>query len=178
MPSGTGGHSRGTGAEPPTSPHSEGAGLALSAAQQDRCQALLQLLAGHLPQLAMEGNRNVWILKPGAKSRGRGKAGGSGGRGLPAKEGVPVSPRPPGIVCVVRLEQVLRLAGGCTLFSAREGEWVVQKYVERLLLIFGTKFDIRQWFLVTDWNPLTVWFYRESYVRFCSQPFSLSRLDP
>ncbi|XP_063204007.1 tubulin monoglycylase TTLL3 isoform X2 [Chroicocephalus ridibundus] len=159
----------------------EGAGLALSGAQREQCRALLQRLAGQLPQLGMEGDRNVWILKPGAKSRGRGKAGGSQeGEHVPCHGGVPPSPRVPcpGIVCAARLEEVLRLAGVCVAPSARVGEWVVQKYVERPLLIFGTKFDIRQWFLVTDWNPLTVWFYRESYLRFCSQPFSLHHLDP
>ncbi|KAM6256894.1 tubulin monoglycylase TTLL3-like [Porphyrio hochstetteri] len=125
-----------------------GARLVLSEAQQKRCQDLLQLLAQWLPQLSIEGDHNIWILKPGAKSRGR------------------------GIVCTGQLKKVLHLLRG-----SLSGEWVVQKYVERPLLIFGIKFDIRQWFLVTNWNPLTVWFYRDCYLRFCSQHFSLRKLD-
>lgn len=36
------------------------------------CKDLMKKLQPLLSQFELDGNRNVWILKPGAKSRGRG----------------------------------------------------------------------------------------------------------
>ncbi|CAG7732955.1 unnamed protein product [Allacma fusca] len=109
----------------------------------------IRRLAPFWPQLHSDGTNNVWICKPGDKSRGM------------------------GIVLMSHLDKILNSFNPAVANRRRDSNWVVQKYIERPLLIYNTKFDIRQWFLVTDWNPLTVWFYKESYLRFCSRPFTI-----
>jgi hypothetical protein len=94
-------------------------------------------------------SKNVWIVKPAGKSRGR------------------------GIECDNSLSHILMQRGG----AAKESHWIVQKYIERPLLIHSRKWDIRQWVLVSSWNPLTIWMYRKCYLRFCSYPFELGNLQ-
>ena len=45
------------------------------------------------------------------------------------------------------------------------------------MLVKCRKFDIRQWVLVTDWNPLTVWLYSEPYIRFAAADFSYKNIQ-
>lgn len=100
------------------------------------------------PQPVVEGGfEGVWLVKP---------AGGSCGLG---------------IECVSSLADAVRLAA--------RARWrvVVQRYVERPLLVRRKKFDLRQWILVTHTSPLTVWGFSQCYVRFAGSDWSLGRLE-
>lgn len=95
----------------------------------------------------MDGERNIWILKPAGSSRGR------------------------GIVLYKNLVEILDL---CKDINT---QYVAQKYIENSLIMKNRKFDIRQWVLVTDWNPLTIWLYAEPYIRFPAADFSFDQLQ-
>lgn len=51
---------------------------------------------------------------------------------------------------------------------------IVSTYVERPMLIQGLKYDLRIYVLVTGWDPLRVYIYREGLTRFAVSPFSVA----
>lgn len=113
-------------------------------ALHDYVVELCNRLKERFTQYKMNGTENLWLLKPGSSSRGR------------------------GIKVYKTYEKVLNRI---KLLKGNTRLWVVQKCIENPLIVENRKFDIRQWVLVTDWNPLTVWCYKESYVRFCVQEY-------
>ncbi|RZC31981.1 tubulin glycylase 3A-like, partial [Asbolus verrucosus] len=102
-----------------------------------KAKNVLNELVKFWPEFNMDGMKNIWILKPGNKCRGR---------------GIQL------IKNIAEVEKVMTL----------KLKYVVQKYIEKPLLIHQTKFDIRQWFIVANSQPLTIWMYR-----FSSQIFTL-----
>lgn len=102
-----------------------------------------------MPYLDMDGYMNIWILKPTNSSRGI------------------------GIHICRNIEYILDIVR-----KNPNRRYVIQKYIgtfdfykcypivfythfsERPLLIHDTKFDIRQWFLVSSAYPLVVWIYK------------------
>ncbi|CBY37619.1 unnamed protein product [Oikopleura dioica] len=103
-------------------------------------------------QADIEGEKNLWIVKPGAMSRGR------------------------GIAVYQNLKEITDILGP-DLTVIANNRWVAQKYIERPLLINGVKFDIRQWFLITGQGSLNCWMYKRAYVRFATTKFNLDSLD-
>ncbi|XP_058120336.1 tubulin glycylase 3A [Anopheles ziemanni] len=109
-------------------------------------KSVLEQIKGYWPQYALDGYLNIWIVKPGNKCRGR------------------------GIHLMNNIKQIIAMVNPPIVSKTR---YVIQKYIERPLIIHNTKFDIRQWFMITSVQPLNIWFYKESYLRFSSQQYNL-----
>lgn len=112
-----------------------------------KARYLLANLRPHWPHMDMDGLMNIWILKPTSGSRGM---------------GIHICRTLQYIMQVIKEHPNIR--------------YVAQKYIERPLLIFNTKFDIRQWFLISSASPLIIWMYKECYLRFSSQTYNLRKL--
>ena len=103
---------------------------------------ILEKLSKYLPQYDFSGTRNIWIVKPGGLSRGR------------------------GVNCIDQLNDIL---SNIKLHN----QTVIQKYIENPLVIKGRKFDIRQWVLVTNFNPLNVYLFDTPYIRFGAEEYHI-----
>lgn len=70
---------------------------------------------------------------------------------------------------------------------------VIQKYIENPLIVherkverksflpsidclFRGQFDIRAWVVVVDWNPVSIWYFDEFYLRFSAEEYSTDDL--
>ena len=122
---------------------------------------LLTKLAEKFPQTYINGNRNIWILKPSGLSRGR---------------GISLHGCLNTIISKARLKPALQ-SSGIQQRHIMHNSFVVQKYIESPLLYSGRKIDFRVWVLVTSWNPLIVWKYEEGYVRITSHAYNLNKLN-
>ena len=71
-----------------------------------------------------------------------------------------------GISCIDQLNDILTNI-------KLHNQTVIQKYIERPLIIKGRKFDIRQWVLVTNFNPLTIYLFETPYIRFGAEEYHL-----
>ncbi|XP_070496210.1 tubulin glycylase 3B-like [Chironomus tepperi] len=100
------------------------------------------------PHLKYDGYTNTWIFKP---------IGSSSGNGIILENNVH------------RMREFLSTNAYKT--------FLIQKYIERPMLIHGKKFDIRIYLLTTIQNgSVHVWLYKDCYVKFATKNFKLNDL--
>jgi hypothetical protein len=100
-----------------------------------------------------KSNQNIWIIKPGENSN-----------------------RGSGIQVANSLSEIRNIINQ---FSKSNGDRtsIVQKYIEKPLLISGRKFDLRAYAMLTSTNGFLKGFmYRDCYFRTSSKTFDLTNL--
>lgn len=45
------------------------------------------------------------------------------------------------------------------------------------MILKNRKFDLRVWVVVTDWNPLTIWYWKKPYVRLPAHDYNIDDID-
>jgi len=103
----------------------------------------------HCWRHGLADERNLWIVKPGASSKGF------------------------GISVESSLSQVLQKSG---MSLDRVVQKYVER---PLLLMHGgrkRKFDLRQWVLVKSFDPLQAYLFSSAYLRFCNEEYDLNDL--
>lgn len=121
---------------------------------EDRFSPAFEHFLAHYDQLEAAPDpatsRNVWIIKPGENSN--------------CGYGITVHSSRTEI-----LEELRRR------FDEGRNSVIVQKYLENCFLIYGRKFDIRCYLLVTTVNGhLKGYWYNDGYIRTCSEAYDLS----
>ncbi|CAD8195618.1 unnamed protein product [Paramecium octaurelia] len=107
-----------------------------------------------------EENNYIWILKPNEFNRGRGIQ---------------------FFRTIEELKQILKdFTKGTSEYQFSQGQiksssFVIQKYIQRPLLLDGRKFDIRVWVLVT--YSFEIYVFNQGYARLSSEMFDLNQLD-
>jgi tubulin polyglutamylase TTLL5 len=92
--------------------------------------------------------KNLWIVKPSASSRGR------------------------GIYLVIPIVNKLKIDDISEV--PIDDQCIVSRYITNPLLINGLKFDLRIYVLITSFDPLKIYVFREGLARFASEPYTQS----
>ncbi|KAG5446572.1 putative tubulin polyglutamylase ttll9 [Clonorchis sinensis] len=104
---------------------------------------------------------SIWIMKPIAKSQGK---------------GIFLFRKLKDIEAWKRVGMTEQACGDILNRESPE-TYVVSRYIDNPYLVSERKFDLRVYVLVTSFSPLKAWVYRDGFARFSNTPFSLDTLD-
>uniref|UniRef100_A0A336MD44 CSON015356 protein n=1 Tax=Culicoides sonorensis TaxID=179676 RepID=A0A336MD44_CULSO len=118
---------------------------------KQKIQETTKISLKHWPFTKHDGCKNIWVAKPTNQCGGV------------------------GVTPLNNLEKIIEHVNTHSLNS----RMILQKYIERPLLINQCKFDIRYFFIIsTDLHHVKLWEHEMCYLRFSTTEFNLNDLNP